>query len=175
MNQRSPVWWSAIGLILLVVINAVFDPGFLKLAIVDGHLYGTPIDIFNQGSRVMLLALGMTLVIVTGGVDLSVGSVVAVSASVCAQLLVRDTPLPLVITAALGTGLLAGVINAILVARLGIAATRVAERDTAQLHPGRSAALMLGDTRAKRLELVKSMLPAAIRIGVLFFPSAEAA
>jgi phenylalanyl-tRNA synthetase beta chain len=34
-----------------------------------------------------------------------------------------------------------------LLARLGIAATRRAERDTAQLHPGRSAALMLGDTR----------------------------
>ena len=120
MNKRSPVWWPAIGLVLLIVVNAVFDPGFLKLAIVDGHLYGTPVDIFNQGSRVMLLALGMTLVIATGGVDLSVGSIVAVSASVCAQLLVRDVPLPFVIAAALGTGLLAGGINAFLVARLGI-------------------------------------------------------
>jgi phenylalanyl-tRNA synthetase beta chain len=41
---------------------------------------------------------------------------------------------------------LAGVVDGLL-ARLGIAATRRAERDTAQLHPGRSAALMLGDTR----------------------------
>ena len=120
MTQRSPVWWPAIGLLLLIAVNAVFDPGFLSVTTVDGHLYGTPVDIFNQGSRVMLLALGMTLVIATGGVDLSVGSVVAVSASVCAQLLVRHTPLPLVIAAAIGTGLVAGGINAVLIARLGI-------------------------------------------------------
>ncbi len=120
MNKRSPVWWPAIGLVLLIAVNAVFDSGFLKLSVVDGHLYGTPVDIFNQGSRVMLLALGMTLVIATGGVDLSVGSVVAVSAAVCAQLLVREVALPLVILAALGTGLIAGGINAVLVARLGI-------------------------------------------------------
>ena len=120
MTQRSPVWWPAIGLLLLIAVNAVFDPGFLSVTTVDGHLYGTPVDIFNQGSRVMLLALGMTLVIATGGVDLSVGSVVAVSASVCAQLLVRDTALPLVIAASIGTGLIAGGINAVLIARLGI-------------------------------------------------------
>ncbi|MCC5022810.1 MAG: ABC transporter permease [Candidatus Synoicihabitans palmerolidicus] len=64
--------------------------------------------------------MGMTLVIATGGVDLSVGSVVAISASVCAQLLVRETPLAFVILAALGTGLATGSINALLIARLGI-------------------------------------------------------
>lgn len=139
---RSPVWWPAIGLLLLVVVNGIFDPGFLQISLVDGHLYGTPIDIFNQGSRVMLLALGMTLVIATGGVDLSVGSVVAVSAAVCAQLLVRETALPLVIAAALGTGLAAGGINALLIARLGIqpiVATlilMVAGRGVAQLITG---------------------------------------
>ncbi len=142
MNKRSPVWWPAIGLVLLIVVNAIFDPGFLQISTVDGHLYGTPVDIFNQGSRVMLLALGMTLVIATGGVDLSVGSVVAVSASVCAQLLVRDVPVPLVVLAALGTGLVAGGLNAILVARLGIqpiVATlilMVAGRGVAQLITG---------------------------------------
>jgi len=117
---RSPVWWPAFGLLLLIAVNAVFDPGFLKVTVLDGHLYGTPIDIFNQGSRVMLLALGMTLVIATGGIDLSVGSVVAISATVCAQLLLRDTALPLVLAAALGTGLAAGGINALLGTRIGI-------------------------------------------------------
>ncbi|MCF3650654.1 ABC transporter permease [Synoicihabitans lomoniglobus] len=141
-RQRSPVWWPAIGLLILIAVNAVFDPGFLKMTIVDGHLYGTPIDLFNQGSRVMLLALGMTLVIATGGVDLSVGSVVAVSAAVCAQLIVRETALPLVVLAALGTGLAAGGINAVLVARIGvqpIVATlilMVAGRGLAQLITG---------------------------------------
>ena len=45
----------------------------------DGHLYGSLIDILRFGAPLMLVALGMTLVIATGGIDLSVGSVVAIS------------------------------------------------------------------------------------------------
>ena len=52
----------------------------------DGHLYGVLIDILNHGSKVMLLALGMALVIATGGVDLSVGAVMAIAGAVAAQL-----------------------------------------------------------------------------------------
>jgi ribose/xylose/arabinose/galactoside ABC-type transport system permease subunit len=135
----SPVWWPALGLALMLAANGIFDPGFLRVSILDGHLYGSPVDILSQGSRVMLLALGMTLVIATGGVDLSVGSVVAISASVCAHLVARGTPLPLVLAAAIGTGVVAGSINGLLVARLGlqpIVATlilMVAGRGVAQL------------------------------------------
>lgn len=116
----SPVWWPAAGLLLLLAANGIFDPGFLRVTVLDGHLYGTPVDILNQGSRVMLLALGMTLVIATGGVDLSVGSVVAVSGAVCAHLVAHGTPLPLVLAAATATGVAAGAVNGLLVARLGI-------------------------------------------------------
>ena len=57
---------------------------------IDGHLYGSSIDILRNGSTVMLLAIGMTLVIATGGVDLSVGAVMAISASVAAILINPD-------------------------------------------------------------------------------------
>lgn len=117
---RSPVWWPAAGLLLLVLANAVNQPDFLRLSFLDGHLYGTPVDILRLGSFTMLLALGMTLVIATGGVDLSVGSVAAISGAVCAQLLDRGTPLPLVLAAAVGVGAAAGSINGLLVARLGV-------------------------------------------------------
>ena len=40
----------------------------------DGHLYGSLIDILRFGAPLMLVALGMTLVIATGGIDLSVGA-----------------------------------------------------------------------------------------------------
>jgi len=73
----SPVWWPVIGLVALVVLNLALNPGFLKISVLDGRLYGLPIDILNQGARGLVLALGMTLVIATGGVDLSVGSVMA--------------------------------------------------------------------------------------------------
>jgi simple sugar transport system permease protein len=79
-----------------------------------------PIDILTQGSRTMLVALGMTLVIATGGIDLSVGSVVAIAGALCAALLGQDVGIALTVVAALGAGLLAGSANGLLIARLGV-------------------------------------------------------
>ncbi len=135
----SPVRWPLIGLAALVLLNAVFNPGFLKITVLDGNLYGTPIDILVQGSRTMLVALGMTLVIATGGIDLSVGSVVAIAGAVCGTMLAGGHSLAITLAAALGTGLLAGGVNGVLIARLGlqpIVATlilMVAGRGVAQL------------------------------------------
>src|SRR5215475_518189 len=78
----SSLVWVLAGLLLLAILNLASNPAFLKITFHDGHLYGVPIDIFTQGSRTMILALGMTLVIATGGVDLSVGSVVAITGAV---------------------------------------------------------------------------------------------
>src|SRR5204863_9814136 len=64
--------------------------------------------------------LGMTLVIATGGVDLSVGSVVAIAGAVCALLLNRGQGLAITIAAAAGVGALAGSVNGLLVARCAI-------------------------------------------------------
>jgi simple sugar transport system permease protein len=73
-----------LGLILL--FDLLFVPGFFKLESKDGHLYGSLIDILRNGSTIMLLGIGMTLVIATGGggVDLSVGAIMAIAASVAA-------------------------------------------------------------------------------------------
>lgn len=139
---RSPVFWPAVGLIALVVLNTAVNPAFLKITLLDGHLFGTPIDILTQGSRTMLLALGMTLVIATGGVDLSVGSVVAIAGAVCALMLQGGHSLALTIVAALAVGGAAGAVNGTLVARIGIqpiVATlilMVAGRGVAQLLAG---------------------------------------
>jgi ribose/xylose/arabinose/galactoside ABC-type transport system permease subunit len=73
---------AALGLILL--FDLIFVPGFFEVQTLEGHLYGSPIDILRNGSTVILLAIGMTLVIATGGVDLSVGAVMAIAASVAA-------------------------------------------------------------------------------------------
>lgn len=118
--RRSPLAWLFAGLLALTAVNVALDPAFLKVVVQDGHLYGVPIDILTQGSRTMLLALGMTLVIATGGVDLSVGSVVAIAGAVCALLLNAGSSLALTVAAAVGVGALAGGVNGLLVARLGI-------------------------------------------------------
>ncbi len=120
MRTSSPVRWPLAGLAALVLLNAVHDPGFLKVMLLDGHLYGVPVDILTQGSRTMLAALGMTLVIATGGIDLSVGSVVAIAGAVSAVLLQGGHSLAVTLAGAIGAGLLAGSINGTLVARLGV-------------------------------------------------------
>jgi len=118
---RSPVTWPLAGLAALLLFNLVHDPGFLKLTVLDGHLYGVPVDILNQGARVLVLALGMTFVIATGGVDLSVGSVMAVAGAAAALLIGRGVEsLALIVAAGLGAGLLAGLLNGVLVAVAGV-------------------------------------------------------
>jgi simple sugar transport system permease protein len=118
---RSPVLWPLAGILLLLVANLVLKPGFLHLSVVDGHLYGLPVDVLNRGAKTTILALGMTLVIAVGGVDLSVGSVVAITGALIGSLVTRGTEsLPLLVGAGLGVGLLAGMVNGTLVSRAGI-------------------------------------------------------
>ncbi len=122
-ERRMPMrWaWPLLGLAALLLFNLFAFPRFFALEIRDGHLYGTPIDILNQGSKVMLLAIGMTLVIATGGVDLSVGSVMAIAGAIAAMLVVQTpAPFALAIAAALGAALLAGFWNGLLTAFAGI-------------------------------------------------------
>jgi simple sugar transport system permease protein len=73
------LFWPLVALSALLVGNAFFTPGFLKIEMKQGHLYGSLIDILNFGAPLLMVALGMTLVIATGGIDLSVGAVVAIS------------------------------------------------------------------------------------------------
>jgi simple sugar transport system permease protein len=112
----SKLLWPVVALALLGLFNLIFTEGFYSLKWMEGHLFGVPIDILKNGSLVMLLSLGMTLVIATGGVDLSVGAVMAISGAVAAGLIeLGGIPLPLVLAVALGVCLLAGAWNGLLV------------------------------------------------------------
>lgn len=120
-KRRAKIFWPLLALGLLLLFNQFFTPGFFNLEIRDGHLYGSRIDILNQGAKVMLLALGMTLVIATGGVDLSVGAVMAIAGAVAAQLIVvSGQPFGVALAGALAAGLIAGAWNGLLVAGFGI-------------------------------------------------------
>ena len=149
------LFWPAVTLLLLLVVNAAFNRGFLQLQWRDGHLYGSLIDILNRAAPLALVALGMTLVIATRGIDISVGAVVAISAATAALLIggelvlkggvqtyVSRLPMGLAIVAALVVAALCGLWNGLLVARVGmqpIIATlilMVAGRGIAQLLTG---------------------------------------
>jgi ribose/xylose/arabinose/galactoside ABC-type transport system permease subunit len=119
--QGASLFWPVLGLLALLGFNLLFSPGFFRLEMRDGHLYGTVVDILNQGSKVTLLAVGMTLVIATGGVDLSVGSLMAIAGAVAATLVTRTgIPFPAVVGVALGVAALAGTSNGLLIGWAGI-------------------------------------------------------
>jgi galactofuranose transport system permease protein len=118
---RSPVIWPIAGIFLLIAINFAWDRSFLDLRMLDGHIYGWPIDVFNRGAKTIILALGMTLVIATGGVDLSVGSVVAITGAVAGTMIGNGVQsLPLIVAGSLAAGCAGGLVNGLLVARLGV-------------------------------------------------------
>lgn len=119
--QGGSLAWPLLGLAALLAYDFVFVEGFFRLEVRDGHLYGTVIDILNQGSKTMLLALGMTLVIATGGVDLSVGSLMAIAGALAAVLVTQtELSLALVIPIALAATVLLGAFNGVLVSVAGI-------------------------------------------------------
>ena len=128
---RHRLLWPLVTLALLLGLNAVFNPGFWRLQWRDGHLYGSLVDILNHAAPLALVALGMTLVIATRGIDISVGATVAITAAVAAlmiggELVVRDGvplrasrfPMGLAIVAALAVAALCGLWNGLLIARV---------------------------------------------------------
>jgi simple sugar transport system permease protein len=147
--KRLPGWaWAVAVLVLVLLFNAAFTPGFFSVVIRDGRAYGSLIDILKRATPAGLLSLGMTLVIATGGVDLSVGAVMAIAGATAAGLIARPAGTPfeggrpapgLAVPAALGVSLLCGLVTGGLVALLDfqpIVATlllMVAGRGIAQL------------------------------------------
>ena len=109
-----------IALILVLVVDSFVAPHFFQIVLQDGRLFGSPIDILNRAAPVALLAIGMTLVIATGGIDLSVGAVMAIAGATAASMTVAGHSLPVVLLASLAAGALAGLWNGILVAILKI-------------------------------------------------------
>ncbi|MDU6389964.1 MULTISPECIES: galactofuranose ABC transporter, ATP-binding protein YtfT [unclassified Pantoea] len=108
------------ALILVLLVDSLVANNFFAVHLQDGRLFGSPIDILNRAAPVALLAIGMTLVIATGGIDLSVGAVMAIAGATAATLTVSGHGLTTVIFAALGAGLLCGLWNGVLVALLRI-------------------------------------------------------
>ena len=124
---RHRLAWPLITLALLLIVNTVFNSSFLHIEWRDGHFYGSLIDILNRAAPLVLVSLGMTMVIATRGIDISVGAVVAIAAAVAAWMIggsIAGTetrfPLPLAILGAIGVAGLCGLWNGTLVARVGM-------------------------------------------------------
>ena len=123
--RTNSLFWPLVALALVMGFNLLFTPNFFRLEIKDGHLFGSLVDVLNRGAPLMLMAIGLTAVIATAGVDLSVGAVAAICAAVATRLVgnvtdVTATPLPVVILVTLAVAILCGLWNGLLVSRANI-------------------------------------------------------
>ncbi len=111
---------QVIALAGVLLINWMVFPGFFDVTWKDGRLFGSLIDVINRGAPVAILAIGMTPIIATRGVDLSVGAVMAVAGAVAATFTVAGHPLVVTLAAALAVAIACGLWNGLLIAFLGI-------------------------------------------------------
>ncbi len=109
---------AIVALLLILGFNMAFTRGFMDFEVRDGRAFGSLILIPNRAAPIAIVALGMTLVIATGGVDLSVGAVMAISGALAGKMLADGHSMALAIGVPLAVCALAGLWNGILVAYL---------------------------------------------------------
>ena len=90
-------------LFLMVAILSILQPRFLNPA--------NLVNVLRQTSVVTIMAFGVTIIIITGGIDLGLGAYVAVGSVIAAQIAKGGNPVGLAILAAVGLGLLCGILN----------------------------------------------------------------
>lgn len=148
---------APLALFLFVLAGfGIAAPGFLAPA--------NLLNILIQASSTAVVATGMTFVLLTAGVDLAVGSVMFVAAAAAGKLLLgAGLPVPAVLAVMLGVGALGGLLNGLLITRLGIIAfiatlgTQYAER---------GVGLWMTETRAMNLPDSFTQLASAQLLGV---------
>jgi simple sugar transport system permease protein len=128
-RRRSVVFWPLLALSGLLLFNLVSTEEFYNMELRRGSffgiqvpmLFGSMIDVLNLASKVGILAVGMTLVIAVGGIDLSVGAVMAIAGAMMATLSEQlgYTPAQCIVVA-LAAGVVCGAWNGFLVAIMDI-------------------------------------------------------
>lgn len=124
--HKHHLFWPLCVLAALLLFNLLYSPDFFSVTMHDGHLYGSLIDILNFGAPLILVAIGMTLVVATNGIDLSVGSIVAISGAIACLTISKGTDqnafllIAYSILMAVGLSLLLGAWNGMLVSLGGI-------------------------------------------------------
>jgi ribose transport system permease protein len=151
------------ALVILLLVIAVFS-GLSSRFLEAGNL----INILVQSSSVGVVAAGMTFVLLVAGIDLSVGSIMYLSAVLAGKLMLSGHGVAVAFVAVLAAGALWGAANAAFVTRLGVKAFVVT---LSTLYVGRGLGLWISQTRAMnlpdRLLLVGSARVAGVPLPVL--------
>ncbi len=107
LAHHSRQFGTLFGLLALCVVLWILTPYFLTVS--------NLLNIAEQTAIIAIVATGMTFVIITAGIDLSVGSVLAFSGVVMAKLLLAGVPLPLALAVGVAVGFLSGTVNGLLI------------------------------------------------------------
>jgi len=150
LNQASLILFAVV-----LVVFGMLSPAFFQPA--------NAVNILIQSSSTGILAVGMTFVLLTAGVDLSVGAIMFVSAAVGGKLILGGWPFGAVLVVMLGIGVVFGALNALFITRLAIMAFIVT---LATRYFGRGLGLRITETRAMNLPESFYELGAARLLGV---------
>ena len=112
MNRLKTQLRPLLGLILITIVFMVFAPTYRQWPAIR--------DILEQSTVMLIMATGTTILLLSGNLDLSVGSILALVAVVVGSLLIAGVPVWLAVISALGVGTLCGFINGILVVKTGV-------------------------------------------------------
>lgn len=123
--MSSRLLWPLITLAFLLITNVIHNHDFFSITMKEGHLFGSLIDILNRAAPLVLISIGMTFVIATKGIDLSVGSIVSITGAMACLLISKQGAsdmgtLFMAVGIALLLSLIAGAWNGLLVSFLGI-------------------------------------------------------
>ncbi len=132
----SQAFWVTVAVLLICLVTAYAEPNFATKA--------NFFNITRNFAAIGIMAMGMTAVILTGGIDLSVGSVMALAAIGAARLLEANFPWYVAICGGLSLGMLAGAINGWLIAYIKLPPFVVT---LGMLSIARSMAVVLSENR----------------------------
>jgi len=108
ISKKRNIKWNDMGIILtlvaMIVVFSVFTKSFFSLRNFT--------NVARQISVTGICAVGMTMVILTGGIDLSIGSLIGLTSALAAVMMKAGCPIILAVLAALALGVLIGFINA---------------------------------------------------------------
>ena len=158
---------SILALIILCIIVSVISPTFLAVSNLR--------NLFTQISVNAVISLGMTFVILTGGIDLSVGSIVAIAGAVSAVTIKNTGSISLGILAALLTGIAVGFINGIIVSKgriqafIATLATQTVFRGVTYVFTGGNPISGLGDGFIKLTNSRILGVPVPVIITIIVF------
>ena len=133
--SRQTFWVSVAAVLAFVILS------------LSSNVFATQPNLFNVTRNfafVAIIALGMTAVIITGGIDLSVGAVLALSGMVIGMSMNTGTPFWLAVPLALGVSLLVGAFNGVMTAYIGMPSFVVT---LGMLSIARSLAMVLSNNR----------------------------